>query len=108
MTYDIHHENCYYLKYNNEVNHLNNIYDAYKTWTNCGYNYGRLHISSPKNGYDDSASKARSHSDYIDIKSYQSLFNKIEEYFPTLHIDVETKYKEVSIKLLQESLSRDK
>jgi hypothetical protein len=22
MTYDIHHENCYYLKYNNEVNHL--------------------------------------------------------------------------------------
>jgi len=98
VTMDLHHHRCW--KLNNPDAAESEIELFAKcgvTWIDCGYQ--RLHISTPKVGYS-TASKSRSHHDYITPTDIPMWLVDI----PEVHIDVEAKAKETAIKQLREDL----
>jgi UV DNA damage endonuclease len=95
LTYDIHHERCFRI--GEEIDEERLFLEARKTWEN--YDYQRLHISSPRDGYI-TRSKSRPHHDYIAVGDVPKWLIK----YPDIHIDIEAKNKEVAIKKLKEEL----
>jgi len=101
-TYDLHHDNCNRLKETNEVEQVYYFEECKKTWLNKGYNFMRMHISSPREGYI-SASKSRAHSDYIDKNDFPLwLLEKSRDF--EICLDIEAKKKEEAIFKLLEDL----
>lgn len=98
-TFDIHHQRVYNLRYGIEDNIEDQYFRAKKTWKDFSYN--RIHISSPKFGYED-PKKARNHSDYIDIMDIP--FWLMEE--KDLVCDVEAKMKELAVLKLYNELNK--
>ncbi len=92
VVYDIHHERCHRI--GEKFDELDLFLKVRETWKN--WNYQRIHISSPRDGYSTRA-KSRPHSDFIDINH---LPNWLIE-FDNLHIDIEAKAKELAIAELQ-------
>lgn len=98
-TYDIHHQRCHELSYAADGTPEEYFEMARETWK--GYNYQRMHISTPKDGYSTCA-KSRPHHDFIDPNDLPQWM--IEKDF--LYVDIEAKAKEVAIKQLRESISK--
>lgn len=87
-TLDLHHLKCSDIKFGKNANPSEVLLKFRDTWK--GYNYQRVHISSPKNGYS-TPSKSRAHHDYIN-----ELPLCLQD-FSDLEIDVEAKAKELAI-----------
>jgi len=92
-TYDLHHQRCYNLKEEINGNEIEWFELAKSTWTDLGYDYMRMHISSPKDGYS-TASKSRPHSDYIEPTDIPKWLKK-QDFL--VYLDIEAKHKECSI-----------
>ena len=97
MTYDLHHQRCFELKYGTEKT-IRELFDiAATTWQ--GYDYQRLHISTPRDGYTTQA-KSRPHHDFITPTDLPDWLVEMSN----VHIDIEAKAKETAIKQLREAL----
>ncbi|KOR29082.1 hypothetical protein TI05_15730 [Achromatium sp. WMS3] len=97
-TYDLHHQRCHELKYDSDGTEEEYFQWAKETWD--GYDYMRMHISTPKAGYT-TISKSRPHHDFIDLNDLPRwLLNK-----DFLHVDIEAKAKETAIRQLKASVS---
>jgi UV DNA damage endonuclease len=96
-TYDIHHQRCHELSYDADGVPEEYFEWAKETWKD--YDYQRMHISTPRDGYT-TASKSRPHHDYIDINDLPSWMIGKEN----LHVDIEAKAKEVAIKKLRNEI----
>ncbi|MCT4552920.1 MAG: UV DNA damage repair endonuclease UvsE [Alphaproteobacteria bacterium] len=92
--YDIHHQRCFELKYPKDGNEKEYFKWAKETWKN--YDYQRIHISTPRDGYT-TQSKSRPHHDFINKNEFPDWILKIKN----LHVDIEAKAKEIAIKKLQ-------
>ena len=97
-TYDLHHQRCHELKYPADGTEEEYFEWARETWKN--YNYMRMHISTPKDGYT-SIAKSRPHHDFIDINDLPKWL--LDKDF--LHLDIEAKAKETAIKKLMEQIN---
>jgi UV DNA damage endonuclease len=97
MTYDLHHQRCYELKYGIEKSTREWFDLAATTWKN--YDYQRLHISTPRDGYTTQA-KSRPHHDFITPTDIPEWLTNI----PDVHVDIEAKAKETAIFKLREAL----
>lgn len=96
-VFDIHHQRVYNNKFGLTHDKLEEQFlHARETWT--GKKWQRLHISSPKHGFEN-IKDSRAHADYIDINHLPKfLWN-----YNDLIIDVEAKNKELAvIKLMNE------
>lgn len=93
-TFDIHHQRCFELSGSDAVDIADTIERCNLIWAGLGYDYQRVHISSPKDGYSTS-SKSRPHHDYIDPSDFEIFLNC--SYNVPIHIDVEAKHKETAI-----------
>lgn len=89
-VFDIHHQRVYNNKFNLNENFENQFLEARKTWENK--NYQRIHISSPKNGFEN-IKDSRAHADYIDINHLPKFLWSYND----LLIDVEAKHKELAV-----------
>lgn len=96
-TYDIHHQRCHELAYDADGVPEEYFEWAKETWKD--YDYQRMHISTPRDGYT-TASKSRPHHDYIDINDLPLWMIGKEN----LHVDIEAKAKEVAIKKLRNEI----
>jgi UV DNA damage endonuclease len=95
-VYDIHHERCFQI--GKEINEVENMKLARETWKS--YDYCRVHLSSPRDGYS-TPSKSRPHHDFIDKNDFPEWISK----FDNVHIDIEAKAKEVAILQLKQDLA---
>lgn len=98
VTYDIHHQRCHELKFDRISTEEENLIAASKTWE--GYGYQRVHLSSPRDGYEVGINKARPHSEYIEHKDFPLFLLKYDK----VHCDIEAKRKEVAIKDIRKYL----
>jgi UV DNA damage endonuclease len=95
VTLDVHHHRCYSLKTPSKFTEKELFEMTRETWKN--WNYQRVHISSPKDGYS-TPSKSRPHHDFISKDDFPKWFFEIDD----LHVDIEAKEKEIAIKKLRE------
>jgi UV DNA damage endonuclease len=100
-TYDIHHQRCYEMRYPRTKSEREYLELCRVTWE--GYGYQRVHLSSPKFGYINFA-KSRPHHDFININDLPVWLLK----YPSVHLDIEAKAKELAINDLQQQLKRVK
>jgi UV DNA damage endonuclease len=100
-TYDIHHQRCYEMRYPGTKSEREYLELCRVTWE--GYGYQRVHLSSPKFGYEDIA-KNRPHHDFINIDDLPVWLLE----YPDVHLDIEAKAKELAIADLQQKLKRVK
>lgn len=98
-TYDIHHQRCYEMRHPGGKSEKEYLELCKSTW--AGYEYQRVHLSSPKFGYTNFA-KSRSHHNFINIDDFP---NWLLDY-PGIHLDIEAKAKEVAIADLRERLKQ--
>lgn len=90
-VFDIHHQRVYNNKHSLSHEHLEGQFLlARETWK--GKNWQRIHISSPKNGFDN-VKDSRAHADYIELKDIPNFLWNYDD----LIIDVEAKYKELAV-----------
>ena len=98
-TYDIHHKRCYEMRYPGTQSERDYLELCRATWD--GFEYQRVHLSSPKFGYRDFA-KSRSHHNFININDFPKWLLD----YPDVHLDIEAKAKELAIADLQQKLKR--
>lgn len=90
-VFDIHHQRVYNNKYGLSHDKIEKQFLlARETWK--GKNWQRLHISSPKHGFEN-IKDSRAHADYIDITHLPKFLWDYND----LIIDVEAKYKELAV-----------
>ncbi len=97
-VFDIHHQRVYNNKFGLSHDTLEEEFLlARETWK--GRKWQRLHISSPKNGFEN-IKDSRAHADFIDVQHLPKfLFS-----YDNLIIDVEAKAKEVAVLRLYEEI----
>lgn len=95
ITMDLHHHNCYKLnkEYKPLLSDREYFLLAKESWIKNGFDYMRIHISSPRDGYF-TPSKSRPHSDYIESIP-EWLFEEAKHF--DIYIDIEAKSKELAI-----------
>lgn len=101
-VFDIHHQRVYNNKFNLSHNDLEKQFlMARKTWE--GRAWQRIHISSPKNGYEN-IKDSRAHADFIDIGDIPPFLYK----YDNLIVDVEAKAKESAVLKLYNDIRKIK
>lgn len=97
-VFDIHHQRVYNNKFGLSHDTLESQFLLSRdTWKNRKWQ--RLHISSPKNGFEN-IKDSRAHADYIDVQHLPQFLFK----YDNLIIDVEAKAKEVAVLKLYEDI----
>lgn len=103
-TYDIHHQRCYLIRdgivIKNSPQEEEWQESSRETWKN--YEYQRMHISSPKDGWEK-LSTCRSHNDFIQPDDFPKWLLK-KNY---IHLDIEAKFKEKSIFALRKEFENN-
>lgn len=105
-TFDIHHEKCYNLKEKKSYDLLSLIDKIQLQWVRKGYDYMRMHLSNPRDGYTTS-SKSRPHSDMIESNSLPDWLFELSKRFD-IHLDIEAKFKQKAIFQLRENFKEIK
>lgn len=97
-VFDIHHQRVYNNKFGLSHDTLESQFLLSRdTWKNRKWQ--RLHISSPKNGFEN-IKDSRAHADYIDVQHLPQFLFK----YDNLIIDVEAKAKEMAVLKLYEDI----
>lgn len=98
-VFDIHHQRVYNNKFNLNHEKLNaSFLLARETWR--GRDWQRIHISSPKNGYEN-IKESRAHADYINFYDLPDfLFG-----YSDILVDVEAKHKEIAVLKLKDEVN---
>ena len=91
LVYDVHHHRCH----GDELDEETATRRAIETWNREPL----FHVSSPRDGWQ--ADNPRSHSDYIDLRDFPSLWDGMD-----ITVEVEAKAKELAVRRLKTALER--
>jgi len=91
LVYDVHHHRCH----RDDLDEETATRYAIETWNREPL----FHVSSPRDGWQ--APNPRSHSDYINLRDFPSLWDEME-----ITVEVEAKAKELAVRKLKTALER--